>query len=34
MKIDLYTDIACPWCLLGHHRLDTVTPYWPGISPA
>ena len=24
LKIDLYTDIACPWCLIGHHRLDTV----------
>ena len=24
IKIDLYTDIACPWCLIGHHRLDDV----------
>mgnify|MGYP003575713998 CR=1 FL=1 len=24
MKIDLYADISCPWCLLGHHRLDRV----------
>ena len=24
LKIDLYTDIACPWCLIGHHRLDAV----------
>lgn len=24
MKIDLYTDISCPWCILGQHRLDKV----------
>ncbi|WP_413625212.1 DsbA family oxidoreductase [Luteibacter sp. Lutesp34] len=24
MKIDLYTDITCPWCFVGHHRLDKV----------
>ena len=24
MHIDLYTEITCPWCLVGHHRLDKV----------
>ncbi|WP_369944474.1 DsbA family oxidoreductase [Xanthomonas medicagonis] len=24
MQIDLYTDITCPWCFVGHHRLDKV----------
>lgn len=22
--IDLYTDISCPWCLIGQHRLEKV----------
>lgn len=22
--VDLYFDISCPWCLIGHHRLDKV----------
>lgn len=24
LKIDLWTDIVCPWCLIGQHRLDKV----------
>lgn len=24
LKIDLYTDIVCPWCLIGERRLDNV----------
>lgn len=24
LKIDLYTEITCPWCLVGQHRLDKV----------
>lgn len=24
LQIDLYTEIACPWCIIGHHRLDKV----------
>ncbi|MBB3345359.1 DsbA family protein [Luteimonas sp. RC10] len=24
LKIDLYTEISCPWCIIGHHRLDKV----------
>ena len=24
LKIDLYTDIVCPWCLIGQTRFDSV----------
>lgn len=24
MQIELYTEITCPWCLIGQHRLDKV----------
>ena len=24
LQIDLYTDISCPWCIIGQHRLDKV----------
>lgn len=24
LQIDLYTDISCPWCIVGQHRLDKV----------
>jgi len=24
LTIDLYTEITCPWCMVGHHRLDKV----------
>ena len=24
LKIDLYSDIVCPWCMIGQHRLDKV----------
>lgn len=24
LKIDLYTEISCPWCIIGLHRLDKV----------
>jgi predicted DsbA family dithiol-disulfide isomerase len=24
LKVDLYTEITCPWCLIGQHRLDKV----------
>jgi predicted DsbA family dithiol-disulfide isomerase len=24
LRIDLYTDITCPWCIIGQHRLDKV----------
>ncbi len=23
-QIDLHTEITCPWCIIGHHRLDKV----------
>ena len=24
LKIEVYTDVVCPWCLIGCHRLDNV----------
>jgi predicted DsbA family dithiol-disulfide isomerase len=24
LRIDLFTEITCPWCIIGHHRLDKV----------
>ncbi|WP_105370408.1 DsbA family oxidoreductase [Neorhizobium huautlense] len=24
LQIDLHTEITCPWCIIGHHRLDKV----------
>ncbi|MCW2387326.1 putative DsbA family dithiol-disulfide isomerase [Sphingobium sp. B11D3B] len=24
LQIDLFTEISCPWCFVGHHRLDKV----------
>ena len=24
LKIELYSDIVCPWCIIGQHRLDKV----------
>ncbi|MBB3356346.1 MULTISPECIES: DsbA family oxidoreductase [unclassified Novosphingobium] len=24
LHIDLYTEITCPWCIIGHYRLDKV----------
>ncbi|MGX1320588.1 putative DsbA family dithiol-disulfide isomerase [Bradyrhizobium sp. USDA 377] len=24
LRIDLYTEISCPWCIIGQHRLDKV----------
>ncbi|HHA2422531.1 TPA: DsbA family oxidoreductase [Stenotrophomonas maltophilia] len=24
LQVDLFTEITCPWCIIGHHRLDKV----------
>lgn len=33
LKIDLYGDIVCPWCIIGQHRLDKVLrERFPGLS--
>ncbi|MDB6060364.1 MAG: polyketide synthase [Verrucomicrobiaceae bacterium] len=33
LKIDLYTEISCPWCIIGQHRLDKVlTESFPGLA--
>lgn len=30
LKIDLYTDVVCPWCLVGAARLDRAVAALPG----
>ncbi|TWB24673.1 putative DsbA family dithiol-disulfide isomerase [Nitrospirillum amazonense] len=33
LQIDLYTEITCPWCIVGHHRLDKVlAERFPGLD--
>lgn len=33
LKIDLYSDIVCPWCIIGQHRLDKVlTERFPNVD--
>jgi predicted DsbA family dithiol-disulfide isomerase len=33
LRIDLYTEITCPWCLIGQYRLDKVlTERFPGLA--
>ncbi|MDJ0034140.1 DsbA family oxidoreductase [Pantoea ananatis] len=33
LKIDLYTDIICPWCIVGQYRLDKVLKErFPGLQ--
>lgn len=33
LKIDLYTEISCPWCIIGQHRLDKVlAERFPGLA--
>ncbi len=29
MKIEIYSDIACPWCYIGEHRLATALADFP-----
>lgn len=29
MKIEVWSDIACPWCYIGKHRLDTALSNFP-----
>lgn len=32
LQIDLYTEISCPWCIIGLHRLDKVlAERFPGL---
>lgn len=33
LRIDLYTEITCPWCFIGHHRLDkALAQHFPGLD--
>ncbi|MGN6683979.1 MAG: DsbA family oxidoreductase, partial [Devosia sp.] len=29
LKVDLFTDIVCPWCLIGSARLDKAIAALP-----
>jgi predicted DsbA family dithiol-disulfide isomerase len=30
MRVDVYSDIACPWCYLGKHRFERALAAFPG----
>ncbi|MGY5808670.1 DsbA family oxidoreductase [Rhizobium sp. LEGMi198b] len=33
LQIDLFTEITCPWCIIGQHRLDKVlAERFPGLA--
>ena len=32
IKIDVVSDIACPWCYIGKHRLVEAIQQWKGMS--
>lgn len=33
LKIDLYSEITCPWCIIGQHRLDkTLAQHFPDLE--
>jgi predicted DsbA family dithiol-disulfide isomerase len=33
LKIDVYTDVICPWCWLGKRRLEKALEAVPGVEP-
>lgn len=32
VKVEIYSDIICPWCLIGHHRLEQAVTQLDGIE--
>lgn len=30
MKVEIYSDIACPWCYIGKHRFERALAAFPG----
>jgi predicted DsbA family dithiol-disulfide isomerase len=32
MKVEIYTDIACPWCYIGKHRFDRALAAFSGAT--
>lgn len=32
MKVEIYSDIACPWCYIGKRRFDQALAAYPGAS--
>jgi predicted DsbA family dithiol-disulfide isomerase len=32
MKVEVYSDIACPWCYIGKHRFERALSAFPGAA--
>jgi predicted DsbA family dithiol-disulfide isomerase len=32
MKVEIYSDIACPWCYIGKHRFEQALARFPGAA--
>jgi predicted DsbA family dithiol-disulfide isomerase len=32
MKVEIYADVACPWCYIGKHRFDRALAAFPGAA--
>jgi predicted DsbA family dithiol-disulfide isomerase len=32
MKVEIYSDIACPWCYIGKHRFEQALAEFPGAA--
>jgi predicted DsbA family dithiol-disulfide isomerase len=32
MKVEVYADVACPWCYIGKHRFERALAAFPGAS--
>src|SRR5689334_22261045 len=30
MKVEVYSDVACPWCWIGKHRFERALAAFPG----
>lgn len=33
LRIDVWFDLICPWCLIGHHHLQTALQTWQATNP-
>ena len=34
MRIDIFSDTVCPWCMIGKRRLERALAQRPGLNPA
>lgn len=32
LRIDVWSDVACPWCYIGKRRLESALAQWPGTA--